>query len=95
MQKRLINRPRSGAQLAGDVIERVLMTDGEKYLDTQEHEMAWWQLSLLDVKLVLAVIVIVLLCLLCMLIWWLVVGLIAVGRLLIAYVTQGEKQKAP
>ena len=95
VQKRLINKPRSGAQLAADVVERVLLTGGEKYLDTREHEMAWWQLSLLDVKLVLAVIVIVLLCVLCMLTWWLGVGIIAVGRLLIGYVTQVEKQKAP
>ena len=52
VQKRLLNKPRSGVQLAADVIERVLATSGEKYLDTPEHELTWWQLSLLDVKLV-------------------------------------------
>ena len=27
---------------------------GEKFLDTREHELHWWQLALLDVYLVLA-----------------------------------------
>ena len=93
MQKRLINKPRSGVQLAADVVERVLLTDGEKYLDTRELELAWWQLSMLDVKLLLAVIATVLMCILGTLTWWLVVGFLALGRLLFSYVTQVEKQK--
>ena len=40
-------------QLAADVVEKVLATDGEMYLDTREHELTWLQLSLLDVKLFL------------------------------------------
>ena len=44
VQKRLLNKPRSGAQLAGDVVERVIATEGDKYLDTREQELTWWQL---------------------------------------------------
>ncbi len=51
VQKRLINKKRSPAQLAADVVEQVLVTGGEDYLETQQHALTWWQLSLLDVKL--------------------------------------------
>ena len=54
VQKRLINKPRHPAQLAADVVERVLATDAEQYLETRMHALTWWQLSMLDVKLVLA-----------------------------------------
>lgn len=41
-------------QLAADVVERVLMTGGDTYLETRQHALHWWQLCLLDVKLALA-----------------------------------------
>ena len=54
VQKRLINKPRHPAQVAADVVERVLRTGAEPYLETMQHKLSWWQLSLLDVKLFLA-----------------------------------------
>ena len=54
MQKRLSNKPRHPAQLAADVVERVVATGGEQYLETQMGSLTWWQLAMLDVKLALA-----------------------------------------
>lgn len=54
MQKRLSNKPRHPAQLAADVVERVIATGGDPYLATKMHSLSWWQLSLLDVKFFLA-----------------------------------------
>ena len=50
MSRRLQNKPRHPAELAADVVERVLATDGDMYLETMQHALSWWQLSLLDVK---------------------------------------------
>ena len=63
VSKRLRNKPRHPAQLAADVVERVIATGGEQYLETHQHELTWWQLSLLDVKACLAVVVLLLACL--------------------------------
>jgi hypothetical protein len=57
VQKRLINKPRHPAQVAADVVEQVLRTAAEPYLETMQHKLSWWQLSLLDVKLFLAAVV--------------------------------------
>ena len=54
VSKRLTNKPRQPVQLAADVVERVVVTKGEPYLQTRQHELHWWQLSLLDVYFVLA-----------------------------------------
>ncbi|KAL0053413.1 hypothetical protein WJX82_005386 [Trebouxia sp. C0006] len=54
VQKRLSNKPRHPAQLAADVVERVIATGGDPYLATKMHSLSWWQLSLLDVKFFLA-----------------------------------------
>jgi len=48
--RRLRNKPRQPAELAADVVERVLTTDGDMYLETLQHALSWWQLSLIDVK---------------------------------------------
>jgi len=61
VSKRLHNKPRSPTQLAADVVEQVLRTDGDPYLRTMEHKLTWWQLALLDVKLFLAMVVVALL----------------------------------
>ena len=53
MSQRLQLNPRHPAELAADVVERVLATDGECYLETQEHTLTWWQLSMLDVQALL------------------------------------------
>ena len=55
--KRMQNRPRHPAELAADVVERVLLTQGDSYLVTPEHRFKWWQLSVLDVKAFLLLIV--------------------------------------
>ncbi len=49
VSKRLTNKPRQPVQLAADVVERALATGGETYLETRQHRLSWWQLSLLDV----------------------------------------------
>ena len=54
VQRRLV-KSRSPAQKAADVVEHVLATGGDNYLDTAEHLYTWWQLALLDVYLVLFV----------------------------------------
>ena len=57
MQKRLQNKARRPVQLAADVVERALMTGGSTYLATRESKLLWWQLLLMDVQLLLAVVV--------------------------------------
>lgn len=59
VQRRLINKPRHPAQVAADVVEQVLRTGAERYLETMQHKLTWWQLSLLDVKLFLAALALV------------------------------------
>ena len=54
---RLQDKPRHPAQQAADVVERVLATDGDMYLQTREHSLSWWQHSLLDVKAFLLMVV--------------------------------------
>ena len=49
VSKRLRGKPRHPAQLAADVLERVVVTGGERYLSAHHH-LSWWQLNLLDVK---------------------------------------------
>ena len=51
---RLANKPRHPAELAADIVEQVILTGGDGYLNTREPYLSWWQLSLLDVKLFLA-----------------------------------------
>ncbi len=46
-------KARTPVQQAADVVEHVLATGGEDYLDTAAHLYTWWQLALLDVYLVL------------------------------------------
>ena len=51
VQKRLIiNKPRHLAGLAADIVERVVTTGPEPYLEIRMPSLAWWQLALLDVK---------------------------------------------
>lgn len=53
MQKRM-HWTRHPAEQAADIIEKVLLTQGEDYLQTEQHTLAWWQNSLLDVYAVIA-----------------------------------------
>ena len=57
VQRRMSNKPRHPAQLAADVVEGVLATGADPYLETRMHSLSWWQLSLLDVKVFLAAVV--------------------------------------
>ena len=54
VQARLVNPHRTPVQQAADVVERVLATRGDDYLETQQHTLWWWQLAMLDVQLFLA-----------------------------------------
>ena len=54
VQARLVNPHRTPAQQAADVVERVIATKGDDYLETQQHTLWWWQLAMLDVQLFLA-----------------------------------------
>ena len=80
VQKRMINKPRHPAQLAADIVERVVATGGKPYLDTKAQTLSWWQLSLLDVKLFLAVVVTAFLCVLGGLLWVTARVLIHIGK---------------
>lgn len=53
VQLRLVNPHSTSAQQAADVVERVILTEGEDYLETQQHTLWWWQLAMLDVKVFL------------------------------------------
>ena len=44
------------AQLAANIVDRVLMTKSDLYLDSKMHSLSWWQLSFLDVKLFLLLV---------------------------------------
>lgn len=55
LRARLVNPHRTPAQQAADVVERVLVTKGDNYLETQQHTLWWWQLAMLDVQLFLSV----------------------------------------
>ena len=57
VQTRLINKPRHPLQLAADIVERVMATGGDPYLNPKERDLSWWQLSLLDVKAFLLLVV--------------------------------------
>ncbi len=72
VQKRLINKPRHPAELAADIVERVLVTGGDRYLDTKYHTLSWWQLSLLDVKLFLTAAAMLVIALIGGLLWLLI-----------------------
>ena len=61
VQKRMSN-PRTPAERAAGIVEQVLATNGEDYLETRQSKLYWWQLALLDVKLFLGVAVSLLLC---------------------------------
>lgn len=53
MQKRM-HWTRHSAEKAADIVEKVLLTGGEEYLQTGQHTLAWWQNSLLDVYAMIA-----------------------------------------
>lgn len=53
MQKRM-HWTRHPAEKAADIVEKVLLTEGDEYLQTGQHILAWWQNSLLDVYVVIA-----------------------------------------
>lgn len=57
IQKRMLNKRRQPVELAADVVEHVLDTEGDLYMHTKQHALSWWQLSLLDVKLFLATLI--------------------------------------
>ena len=63
-------------QLAADIVERAIATDGELYLQTRQHTLSWWQLSLLDVKAFLILVAVLGLSVLALAIWfvWIMVA---------------------
>lgn len=69
-------------KVAADMVEHVMATKGEVYLNTYEHKLTWWQLSLLDVRFVLLLAIA------------LIVGLLVVlGRTLFACCKSNEHCK--
>ena len=69
LANRLQNKPRRPVQLAADIVETALNSNGEQYLQTREHALPWWQLSLLDVKAFLFLIVMIGLSVLALIVW--------------------------
>ena len=93
VQKRLINKPRKPVQVAADIVEQVLATKGDRYRETHERHLYWWQLSLVDVKLFLAALValsVVLIAGAC----WLVYRLVAALAFSASAASKQHKQKA-
>lgn len=80
MSKRLRTRSRHPAELAADVVEQVLATDGDMYLDTHEHHLSWWQLSLLDVKAFTLLCLLLLVALVGLTVWLAVLAAFAAVR---------------
>lgn len=52
VQKRM-RKPQTAAQQAADLVEHVINVGGEDYLETAQHRLSLWQLSMIDVYLVL------------------------------------------
>ena len=67
--QRRLQKARTPAQHAADVVEHTLATDGEDYMDTAEHLYSWWQLALLDVYLFLLLCILACLCLISSAVW--------------------------
>ena len=44
-------RKETPAQLAANIVEEVILTDGDNFLETMHHQYSWWQNALVDVKL--------------------------------------------
>ncbi len=80
VQKRLC-KSRSPVQQAGDVIEHVLSTDGDDYLETSQHRYAWWQLALLDVHACILLGVLIAVSVIGLILWLLLRGLRSTLRL--------------
>ncbi len=76
----MINKPRHPADLAADVVERVIATAGDPYLETKMHSLSWWQLSMLDVRLFLASAVAAIVAVLGCVLWLLVKLLVGAMR---------------
>ena len=72
VQRRLTNKPRHPAELAADIVERVVATRAEPYLETRKHSLTWWQLALLDVKLFLLMTAAVMIVAIGVLVWCIV-----------------------
>ena len=89
------NRPRHPAELAADVIENVLVTEGDNYLVTPEHEYTWWQLSLLDVKAFLLAVVLLVLGCVALVVRWIAKLLASKSSWLSSWISvNGQKRKA-
>ena len=90
IQARLVNPHRTPAQQAADVVERVIVTGGEDYLETQQHTLWWWQLALLDVKLFLGLCILAVLGIVIMILYAVFTG----ARLLLRSVSGRKLQRA-
>ena len=68
MQKRM-HWTRHPAEQVADIVEKVLLTEGEEYLQTGQHTLVWWQNSLLDVYAVIALMAAMVLALIIWAVW--------------------------
>ena len=76
----MINNPRHPVELAADIVERVMATGGDPYLNTKERDLSWWQLSLLDVKAFLLLVVTLTAGLLVGILWLVARCLVFIGK---------------
>lgn len=67
-------------ELAADIVERVMATGGDPYLNTKERDLSWWQLSLLDVKAFLLLVVTLTAGLLVGILWLVARCLVFIGK---------------
>ncbi|KAK9817353.1 hypothetical protein WJX74_010772 [Apatococcus lobatus] len=68
MQRRM-HWTRHPAEKAADVVEKVLLTGGEDWLQTGQHTLTWWQNSLLDVYAALSLVAAAILSLVSLVCW--------------------------
>ena len=92
VSRRLHNKPRSPTQLAADVVEQVLRTGGDPYLQTMEHALTWWQLSLIDVKLFMTMCAVLIVGMVGTILWALILMLQYVWKRLVVALPRGQKQ---
>ena len=92
VSRRLHNKPRSPTQLAADVVEQVLRTGGDPYLQTMEHTLTWWQLSLIDVKLFIAMCVVLIVGMVGATLWALIRVLHYAWKRLAVALPKGQRQ---
>ena len=68
VQRRLVKSPHP-VEKAADIVEKALHTEGDPYLETAAHTLPWWQMAMLDVYALIAMISVAVTGLLMLIVW--------------------------